>query len=875
MLFFLFSKWDTHLKSRQRKNKNPSLARVLVKTFWPEYLLLAIILVLMDLVLRLAQPIFLGNLLEYFRPDSEMLREDAMFNAAILVAINAGSALLINQYIFRAFHYGMRVRAAVCSLIYRKALKLSRTALGDTASGKVVNLLSNDVSRFDIVSVFIHHMWVSPTSTCIVMYFLWREAGYAGIIGIIPVFLVVPLQSYTGKLSSKFRRETAYKTDERVRLMDEIINGIQVIKMYAWEKPFEKLIRISRINELKKVTKLSYVRGLFMTFNLFTTRVALFSAMLTMVLSDQPITAKTVFVFMSYFNILSQTMSSMFVRGISEMAELFVAIKRLQEFLMNEEFEDTSKSDNNNDLNDDKGNKSHKVNENISVELQNVTAKWNKTKSENALSDISVSVDKGSLLGIIGPVGSGKSSFLQTLLGELDVMNGDVIINGKLSYASQEPWVFAATIRQNILFGEEYHKKRYNEVIKACALDKDFKQFDDGDKTIVGDRGASLSGGQKARINLARAVYRNADIYLLDDPLSAVDVHVGKHLFRECIDGFLKGKTRILVTHQVDHLKGAEHIVILNEGKVETEGSFKNLSNNQDVVYAKLLTQEEESEVEDQPERKTIRQISRSKSLSVSSLHSDLSCTLDDEKEEKPIDMIEETSKGKVHGSLFMKYLYAGGNCFFVMTVLVLYILAQLSASGVDYFVSIWTDIEEKRRAAILNNTENVLEEGNEVVIEYQALSTYTCVYIYAGLIVALAITALARSMLFYKLAMLSSQKLHDNMFKSVIYTTMRFFDTNPSGRILNRFSKDIGSIDELLPKAVLDAGQIMLLMVGSLILVAVVNPYLLVPLAVISLVFQGMRIIFLRSSKNIKRLEGGGKFMFFEILLLLICIFL
>lgn len=151
-----------------------------------------------------------------------------------------------------------------------------------------------------------------------------------------------------------------------------------------------------------------------------------------------------------------------------------------------------------------------------------------------------------------------------SFVGELDITRGTLDVNGSLSYASQEPWVFAATIRQNILFGQPYDKKRYNEVVQVCALEKDFKQFTDGDLTLVGERGASLSGGQKARINLARAVYRDADIYLLDDPLSAVDVHVGKHLFDECITGYLKNKTVILVTHQVYHLKKADRIIVLN-----------------------------------------------------------------------------------------------------------------------------------------------------------------------------------------------------------------------------------------------------------------------------------------------------------------------
>lgn len=277
---------------------------------------------------------------------------------------------------------------------------------------------------------------------------------------------------------------------------------------------------------------------------------------------------------MSYFNILSQTMSTMFVRGISEIAEALVAIKRLQLFLLNDEFVALKALTNNNDS---------KTNFDNAINLHKTISKWSPNSTDNALNEISVSVGKDKLLGVIGPVGSGKSSLLQTILGiaqtvlvsrissnflieflgELHIAGGNIEVNGTVSYASQEAWVFASSIRQNIIFGQEYNKKRYNEVVRVCALEKDFKQFPDGDLSIVGDRGASLSGGQKARINLARAVYRDVDIYLLDDPLSAVDTHVAKHLYQECINGYLKNKARILVTHQVHHLKDADNIIIM------------------------------------------------------------------------------------------------------------------------------------------------------------------------------------------------------------------------------------------------------------------------------------------------------------------------
>lgn len=261
-------------------------------------------------------------------------------------------------------------------------------------------------------------------------------------------------------------------------------------------------------------------------------------------------------------------MSGMFVRGISELAESLVAMKRLQIYMMYEEFHEDSSPiypglEN--------GEKPPLIEEkpikdtNVAVKLTNLSAKWNPASTTDQLHNINLKIDKGKLVGIIGPVGCGKSTLLQTLLGELETSSGTTEINGTISYASQEPWVFAASVRQNILFGQAYDKALYSKVVEVCSLKRDFEQFPHGDMTMVGDRGASLSGGQKARINLARAVYRKADIYLLDDPLSAVDTHVGKHLFDVCINDYLASKTVILVTHQLQYMKDTDHLVILRD----------------------------------------------------------------------------------------------------------------------------------------------------------------------------------------------------------------------------------------------------------------------------------------------------------------------
>lgn len=235
------------------------------------------------------------------------------------------------------------------------------------------------------------------------------------------------------------------------------------------------------------------------------------------------------------------------------------------------------------------------------VRLNKVKASWLPNPIVETLSDINLEIKPGTLCVVVGQVGSGKSSLLQLLLKELPLNAGSVEVAGKVSYASQEPWLFVSSVRDNILFGEEYNKIKYRHIVKVCALEKDFEQLPQGDRTLVTERGVSLSGGQRARINLARAVYRDADIYLMDDPLSAVDTHVGKHLFEQCIKKYLKGKTRILTTHQLQFLKAADLVVIMNNGQIQKVGAFSDLSESE-LEYLKQESNQEKEEIVKTPE---------------------------------------------------------------------------------------------------------------------------------------------------------------------------------------------------------------------------------------------------------------------------------
>ncbi|XP_067014552.2 probable multidrug resistance-associated protein lethal(2)03659 isoform X2 [Anabrus simplex] len=712
--------------------------------------------------------------------------------------------------------------------------------------------MSNDVHRFDNVLIFIHYLWIGPLESLVVAYFVYRELGLAGIGGIVAILFFIPLQGYLGKRTSFYRLRTAIRTDERVRLMNEIISAMQVIKLYTWEKPFAHMVALARRSEIRMIRRASYIRSIIPSLNVFVTRFATYLSILTYVLSKNDITAQKVFVVMAYYNILRATMSNSFPKGVANLAETWVSLKRIEKFLVYEEVQIPERSKDVVEKDVIENGNLKKNAEDLGVTLTGATAKWSPEAEENTLTHIDLSVTPGRLVAIIGPVGSGKSSLLQVILSELPLASGTLRVNGRLSYASQEPWLFSGTVRQNILFGEPYDSRRYHRTLRVCALNHDMDQLPHGDRTLVGERGVVLSGGQKARVNLARAVYQEADIYLLDDPLSAVDSHVGKHLFEDCILGLLRDKTVLLVTHQLQYLSHADHLVILDNGAVAMQGTYSDLQNS-GLDFAQLLGTEEEGP--DVKDGKGLLQQKRSSSSSVESLPP--------AKEEKaaPKQVAETRTTGQVRRDVYRRYYAATGNGCMLCLVGTLLVLTPIVGLGSDLWLSQWTNMEEVKVAQRRNETHNETSSNSMLVEEYNPwlieLDTNTCIYIYSAFVLGTVIVTMARSLLFFSACMRASIRLHDCMFNSITRATMTFFNTNPSGRILNRFSKDMGNIDEVLPITMIECFQIILILLTIAVMVSVLNYWLLIPTAVVAVVFSLLRLVFLSTSRSIKRLEG------------------
>ncbi|KAG5881559.1 hypothetical protein JTB14_033064 [Gonioctena quinquepunctata] len=833
--------WNIELRKHNNKkipDAKPSLEKVIFRTFYKPYSFYGISLFLQCVVLRMVQPIVLAEYIAYFQtPAEESDSTTGWILGAGVVLIAFANILIMHNVSLGTQRIGMRVRIACCSLIYRKLLKLNHDSIGQTAAGQLVNLLSNDVQRFDMASNFLHYIWIMPIQAVVAFYVMYRSVGISAVAGMLALTIqAIPLQGYLSKLQGKLRYKIALRTDHRVKLMSEITSGIQVIKMYAWEKPFEKFVELARKLEIDVLAITSYIRGVSLAMMVFTERFTLYLTVIMFALLGNNLTGDVVFSLAQLFNTVQLYMSILFPLALSTYAEAKVSVKRIEKFLLLEENKGVR------GLLKGEPIKADRLGE---VRLVKATASWMPNPIVATLMDIDLDVKPKTLCCVVGSVGAGKSSLLQVLLKELPLIGGRVEVLGNVSYASQEPWLFVSSVRNNILFGKPYERNRYKEVVDVCALERDFEQFPHGDKTLVGERGVSLSGGQRARIGLARAVYSEADIYLFDDPLSAVDTHVGKHLFEKCIKEHLKDKTRILVTHQLQFMKQADLIVVISNGKIEKVGTFSDMS-EKDLSNLQHHGDPQEEECVKTPEI-----VKRDRFQSVTSFGSSLLV------EDEPQETDELIEKGAVPSSTYMEYCRAGASWFVLLFLAVLLIVAQMASNASDLWLAHWTNVEELKHNSThggaeepLTNTispsNNVNSSDSDNTLPLNKTNSFDGQYgtqehyitIYTIFILASIVLTTCRSLLYYK-------------------APMRFFDTNPSGRILNRFSKDMGAVDELLPRAALDAIQIFLVMAGILAMVFINVTWMVAPAIVLGILFYYFRVIYLSTSQDIKRLEG------------------
>uniref|UniRef100_A0A4W2CUK0 ATP binding cassette subfamily C member 4 n=1 Tax=Bos indicus x Bos taurus TaxID=30522 RepID=A0A4W2CUK0_BOBOX len=614
--------------------------------------------------------------------------------------------------------------------------------------------------------------------------------------------------------------------------MSEVITGIRTVKMNVWEQSFINLITRFRRKEISKILRSSYLRAMNLTSFFAVSKIMIFVTFIANELLDNLITASQVFVVVMLFEALRFSSTLYFPMAVEKVSEAVVSIRRIKNFLLLDEVSQCYPQ-----LPSDGK---------TIVDVQAFSASWEKASETPTLQGLSFSVRPGELLAVVGPVGAGKSSLLHALLGELPPCQGKISVHGRIAYVSQQPWVFPGTVRSNILFGKKYEEDRYEEVIKACALEEDLRLLGDEEIIKIGDGRTQLSEGQKARICLARAMYQDADIYLLDDLLSAVDAGVSRHLFEQCVHQALKEKITILVTHQLQYLKDASQILMLKDGIVIERGTYSEFLKSGIDIFSRFEKGNEQSAPSPVPGTPTV--ISESLVQSLQSPRRSLKDAAPEDQETENIQVVlplECHLKGKVGFKTFKNYFTAGAHWPVIIFLILVNIAAQVAYILQDWWLAFWANVQSDLYFG------GYLKEDEDVVF---VLNWYLRVY--SGLTVSTVLFGITRSLLIFCILVNSSQTLHKIMLETILRTQVLFFHINPIGRILNRFTKDIGHMDELLPLIFLDFIQTFLLVVGVVGVMVAAIPWIAIPMVPFGIIFFVLQWYFFRTSRNVKRLE-------------------
>ncbi|XP_009463507.1 PREDICTED: canalicular multispecific organic anion transporter 1 [Nipponia nippon] len=834
------------------------LVKTLCKTFW-QNLLLSVAFKLVHDGLVFVSPQLL-KLLIAFVSDEESFAWQGYLYTVLLFLTALIQSLCLQQYFSLCFQLGINVRASLIAAIYKKALTMSSATRKESTVGETVNLMSADAQRFMDMANFVHQLWSSPLQMILSIVFLWRELGPSVLAGIAVMVLLIPINGFLVAKAKAIQVRNMKNKDERMKIMSEILNGIKILKLFAWEPSFEKRVNEIRARELKDLVNFSYLQSI--SIFLFTCAPFLVSlvgfAVYILVNENNILDAQKAFTAISLFNVLRFPMA-MLPLVLSSLVQTNVSNERLERYLGGEDL-DTSAIH-------------HNPIAGSAVRFSEATFAWERDGNA-VIRDVTLDIAPGSLVAVVGAVGSGKSSLLSAMLGEMENIKGHVNIQGSLAYVPQQAWIQNATLKDNILFGSELDEARYQQVIKACALLPDLELLPAGDQTEIGEKGINLSGGQKQRVSLARAVYSNADIYVLDDPLSAVDAHVSKYLFEHVLGpkGLLQKKTRILVTHSISFLPQVDNIVVLVAGAVSEHGSYSTLLANRGA-FAQFLnlygSQEEDASeksstagdeeqgdedvepcVEEGPDDVVTMTLKReasihrrrfSRSLSKSSTNSLKKAQEEPPKKLKGQQLIEKEAveTGKVKFSMYLRYLRAVG-LWYSFWVAMGYIGQYITFVGTNLWLSAWTDDAQR----YLNQTYPMEQRDLRIGV-------------FGALGLSQALFLLFATMLSAQGAMRASRVMHQQLLSNILRVPMSFFDTTPAGRIVNRFAKDIFTIDETIPMSFRSWLSCFMGIISTILMISLATPFFALIVIPLSIFYCFVLRFYVSTSRQLRRLDS------------------
>ncbi|EFA82194.1 hypothetical protein PPL_04616 [Heterostelium album PN500] len=802
----------------------------------------------------------------------------------------------------QGYWYGLKMclemKGALMSTIFRKMLKLSNSSKRKY-TGKIMNLISVDVENFQ------EYFWnshvdiiVYPLQIVLLLILLCMMLGPSGLAGFVVMGLSVPCSTLFITKANNYFLSTLQFSDQRVRLISEFICGIRFLKLYNWENSFVNRITDQRNYQLNTNKKKLFFWAMDQANNAMLNGVVLLVTFSFYTLLGNQLDASTAFTAISIFVSLRNP-TQFAPESIQKFLRVSSSARRIEEYLqaneislnsqnltssspsgsptlfnssggvgvggtqeiriVNGEFnwDDSFASD----FVDSDGAKSPskqarskilqteesgadaddsgllRVDSSLGIEMEEI--------SNSVLTNVNFVAPKGKLTVIVGRVGCGKTSLISAILGEISRVAGTVSAPKNLGYTPQMPWLISGTFRDNITFGQPFDMDRYIKVIQACCLKQDLAMFPAKDMTEIGEHGINLSGGQRQRISLARCLYSNADAYVMDEPLSAVDAEVGKHLFDHCIQEMMGDKTRVLVTHQLQFIPSADHIVVIENGNL-IQGTYQELSAKgidfESIMKTKQLDlEEEEGQQPQQPTSSSAPAVVVENPLNKSTVELENNqCIVMDANESDPIIqkgklfVVEERGKGAIGSSTYIPYFKSGGSTLFYVTIILLYFFSQLIMQSSDYWLVIWTGAKIQP------------DPGNKFYL-----------LIYGAFVGTFVLLLVCRLLGISNLCWTASKRIHQRLVGSVFFSPTSFFDQNPSGRILNRFSKDTSDIDNNLLESINDVLNCGSSVLVSIILMIYLTPYIIFAFVGLVGFYYYIQKFYRCSSRELKRMES------------------